>query len=41
MDPARAAWYREQGLETISPTQHAIDMFCSALDLQGATTNPG
>ena len=36
MDPARASWYREQGLETISPTQHAIDMFCSALDLQSA-----
>jgi len=33
MDPARAAWYREQGLETISPTQHAIDMFRRALDL--------
>jgi|SRR5947209_432842 len=31
MDPARAAWYREQGLETISPTQHAIDMFREAL----------
>ena len=34
MDPARAAWYREQGLETISPTQHAIDMFRQALDLE-------
>ena len=34
MDPARAAWYAEQGLETISPTQHAIDMFRQALDLQ-------
>ena len=33
MDPARAAWYREQGLETISPTQHAIDMFRQALQL--------
>ena len=33
MDPARAAWYREQGLETISPTQHAIDMFRQALDV--------
>ena len=31
MDPARAAWYREQDLETISPTQHAIDMFREAL----------
>jgi trk system potassium uptake protein TrkA len=32
MDPARAAWYGEQGLQTISPTQHAIEMFQSALD---------
>jgi trk system potassium uptake protein TrkA len=24
-DPARAAWYAEQGLITICPTQHAID----------------
>ncbi len=31
MDPARAAWYREQGLHTISPTQQAIEMFQSAL----------
>ena len=31
MDPARASWYREQGLETISPTQHAIDMYREAL----------
>ena len=34
MDPARAMWYAEQGLETISPTQHAIDMFRQALDLE-------
>jgi len=33
MDPYRAAWYAEQGLETISPTAHAIDMFEKALDL--------
>jgi trk system potassium uptake protein TrkA len=32
MDPARAAWYREQGLDTICPTQHAIEMFTSALN---------
>ena len=32
MDPARAAWYGEQGLHTISPTQHAIEMFASAVD---------
>ena len=32
MDPARAAWYGEQGLHTISPTQHAIEMFVQAVD---------
>ncbi len=31
MDPARADWYREQGLQTISPTKHAIEMFQRAL----------
>ena len=31
MDPARASWYAEQGVHTISPTQHAIEMFESAL----------
>lgn len=31
MDPARAAWYEEQGLHTISPTKHAIEMFENAL----------
>lgn len=31
MDPARAAWYGEQGLQTISPTKHAIEMFEIAL----------
>lgn len=31
MDPARAAWYGEQGLETISPTKHAIEMFQRSL----------
>jgi trk system potassium uptake protein TrkA len=25
-DPARAAWYAQQGLHTICPTQHAIDL---------------
>jgi trk/ktr system potassium uptake protein len=33
MDPARAAWYAEQGLHTISPTQHAIEMFEKALEI--------
>ena len=27
MDPARATWYAEQGLHTISPTKQAIEMF--------------
>lgn len=31
MDPARAGWYGEQGLHTISPTKHAIEMFERAL----------
>jgi trk system potassium uptake protein TrkA len=31
MDPARASWYAEQGVHTISPTQHAIDMFQQTL----------
>jgi trk system potassium uptake protein len=31
MDPARAQWYRQQGLHTVCPTQHAIEMFQSAL----------
>jgi trk system potassium uptake protein TrkA len=36
MDPARAAWYGEQGLHTISPTQHAIEMFQQALEPEPA-----
>lgn len=32
MDPARAKWYAEQGLKTICPTLHAIEMFESELD---------
>ena len=31
MDPARASWYGEQGLRTISPTKHAVEMFQEAL----------
>jgi trk system potassium uptake protein TrkA len=31
MDPARASWYAEQGLQTISPTQQSISMFEEAL----------
>ena len=36
MDPARAAWYREQGLNTISPTEHAIEMFRGAFEAEVA-----
>jgi trk system potassium uptake protein TrkA len=31
LDPARASWYAEQGLETICPTQYAITEFEQAL----------
>ncbi len=34
LDPARAAWYREQGLETICPTQYAISEFEQALGVE-------
>jgi trk system potassium uptake protein TrkA len=37
MDPARAAWYAEQGLQTICPTKVAIEMFEGALSQVGAT----
>jgi trk system potassium uptake protein TrkA len=36
MDPARAAWYAEQGLQTICPTKVAIEMFEQALPGVGA-----
>ena len=36
MDPARASWYGEQGLHTISPTKHAIEMFERALEPEAA-----
>ena len=32
-DPARASWYREQGMETVSPTEQAIALFERALEL--------
>ena len=31
LDPARAKWYREQGLQTICPTAVAIDMLTEAV----------
>ena len=36
MEPARASWYGEQGLQTISPTKHAIEMFERALATEPA-----
>jgi trk system potassium uptake protein len=35
LDPARAAWYAEQGMETICPTQFAITEFERALGVGG------
>jgi trk system potassium uptake protein TrkA len=31
LDPARAAWYGEQGLNTVCPTQTAIEMLAEAV----------
>lgn len=31
LDPARAQWYREQGLLTVCPTQNAIEMLEAAV----------
>ena len=31
LDPARANWYREQGLNTVCPTQTAIEMLAEAV----------
>lgn len=31
LDPGRASWYRSQGLETICPTQQAIEMLTDAV----------
>ena len=36
MDPARANWYGQQGLDTISPTKHAVEMFERALEPEPA-----
>jgi trk system potassium uptake protein len=36
MDPARADWYGEQGLQTISPTKQAIQMFEASLIGEGS-----
>ena len=31
LDPARAAWYEQQGLRTVCPTKIAIDLLESAV----------
>ena len=31
LDPARASWYAEQGLDTVCPTQTAIEMLTAAV----------
>lgn len=31
LDPARAEWYAEQGLDTVCPTSQAIDMLSTAI----------
>jgi trk system potassium uptake protein TrkA len=36
LDPARAQWYEEQGLKTVSPTQIAIDMLHDAVRAETA-----
>jgi trk system potassium uptake protein TrkA len=36
LDPARADWYREQGLLTVCPTQNAIEMLEAAVREQVA-----
>jgi trk system potassium uptake protein TrkA len=33
LDPARAAWYQEQGLKTVCPTKLAIDMLGEAVSV--------
>jgi trk system potassium uptake protein len=33
MDPARASWYAEQGLETICPTKIAIEQFTTVVSV--------
>src|SRR5438094_5433772 len=39
-DPGRAAWYAEQGLQTISPTQEAIDQATRAALAAGGALRP-
>jgi trk system potassium uptake protein TrkA len=39
LDPYRAEWYKEQGLETVCPTQSAIEMLTEGA--MAATSGPG
>jgi trk system potassium uptake protein TrkA len=36
LDPARAAWYAERGLQTVSPTSTAIAVLCDAVRTYGS-----
>jgi len=40
-DPYRADWYREQGLDTVCPTQVAIDMLTDAVLSEPSTVPQG
>src|SRR4051794_37185350 len=35
LDPMRAEWYEEQGLQTVCPTQKAIEMLQAAVAVNG------
>jgi trk/ktr system potassium uptake protein len=41
LDPYRAQWYEEQGLNTICPTQHAIEIFERAVLGDAAAATAG
>src|SRR3954454_12707192 len=41
LDPYRAQWYEQQGLNTICPTQHAIEMFERAVLGESVVTPTG
>ena len=43
LDPRRAAWYSEQGLQTVCPTQIAIEQLEQAAlsEMVGAETDDG
>jgi trk system potassium uptake protein TrkA len=41
LDPARAAWYREQGMNIVCPTRVAVDMLESSLGIGPAPVGQG